>query len=94
MTTETITIAEMTEDAKQVYKVGPVKLAELADKYGVTTHALSFHREREGANIERAAIRALGSKSGAKELQSKLYAAIKTRIADSVATGSHLTVVK
>ena len=83
MTTETttMTVAEMTADAKQVYKVGAGALIALADKYGATSRSLTYYRANPDSRS--LAVAACASKSQLSELQKATYAAIKTRIAQA-----------
>lgn len=72
----TITLAELNADAKKIYNGG--NLIELGDKYGVTTSSLTFWREHQDQLGARSLyVAAFGTKSTAKEMQSKLYATIK-----------------
>lgn len=77
----TATIAELTADAKQVYKVGAGSLIALADKYGATTRSLTYWRANpDGRPL---AVAACASKSQLQELQRAVYAAIKRQIAEA-----------
>ena len=80
MTTET-TITTLKADAKLVYNAGPDTLAELAEKYNVTTRSLDYARhhrnEEQYATLGR---QALKSKSDIAEVQRKLYATIKGQL--------------
>lgn len=84
MTTE---IAEMTADAKLVYKLGGDKLIALADKYGATSNALTFRRQNPDTLSESLslAVAVTGSKSSLASLQKATYAKIKQAIREAQA---------
>lgn len=64
--------AELMADAKLVYNGG--NLLVLAEKYGVTTQRIEMHKRGEVPGP------ALATNSDRKEVQSKLYAAIKGQL--------------
>lgn len=67
-------IAELNQDLKAVYKVGDKALIELAEKYGVTTRRYEWWKQSDRFQV------ALPSKSDVKEMQGKVYGAIKTQL--------------
>lgn len=69
---------ELAADAKLVYNGDQRDLVALADKYGVTTRRLDYVRSNPEANSGPV----FPTKSDEKEIQSKLYATIKSQLRD------------
>lgn len=65
-------IADLKADSKLVYNGG--SLVALAEKYGVTTRRYDWWKQSDRFQV------AFPSKSDEKEMQSKLYATIKTQL--------------